>query len=272
MSRDNSGLPSISSSIMIQRQESVLCGVFLLFEKTTCPEFIAMEKKQTWKTVRDEIHHKILDTTYLPGDKLPKDEEIAKALNCARSTVMRAMKDLTDSGIIERKRKGGTRVRPNPVARAVLDIPITRCEIEEKGSVYSHQLLLQEVQEAPLTITAKLALPKTNKLMHVEALHLSDGRPFIYEDRWISLEAAPEVQDLDFVEMSANEWLVRNKPYSNIDIQFYAERAGDYYSRLFDTDKIDALFVIERTTWIEDHPITTVKAVTAPGYRMITRK
>ena len=86
----------------------------------------------SWKYVRDEIHHEILSGRYGPGDRLPRDADIANQLNCARSTVQRAMQDLSDIGLVERRRKGGTRVHPEPVTRATLDIPITRHEVEKK--------------------------------------------------------------------------------------------------------------------------------------------
>lgn len=72
---------------------------------------------------------------YKPGDKLPRDEDIAEELGCARSTVQRAMQDLNDAGIVERKRKSGTQVRPDPVTRATLDIPITRVEVRRGARV-----------------------------------------------------------------------------------------------------------------------------------------
>ena len=63
----------------------------------------------SWKNVRDEIHEAILSGRYGPGDRLPRDADIAEDLNCARSTVQRAMQDLSDSGLVERRRKGGTK-------------------------------------------------------------------------------------------------------------------------------------------------------------------
>ncbi len=212
----------------------------------------------------------ILDSTYFPGDKLPKNDEFAKELKCASSTVQRAMKELSDDGLVERKRKGGTRVRSDPVKRTTLDIPITRREVEEKASAYGYQLINREIIQTPLSIAARFGLTLPQKMLRVEALHLADGRPYIYEDRWVSIQTVPEILEIDLSEYSANEWLVRNKPYTNINIQLHAERAGEYYSSLFDTDENEALFVIERTTWLESNPITSVKAVTMPGYRMIS--
>ena len=51
----------------------------------------------------------------------------------------------------------------------------------------------------------------------------------------------------------------------------YASRAGDYYARVMGTTENEALFVMERTTWIREEPITTVKAVTFPGYQLQTQ-
>jgi GntR family histidine utilization transcriptional repressor len=230
------------------------------------------EPRLSWKDVRDRIHGQILDSTYVPGDKLPRDEDISDDLGCARSTVQRAMRDLSDSGIVERRRKGGTHVRADPVTRATLDIPITRKEVENKGSVYGYQLISQTVAETPRHVAANFGNSVRARMMRIEALHLSDQRPYIYEDRWICTDTVPDICTVDLSRESANEWLVRNKPYSRCDIRFYAIKASDYDARLLGISAGEALLVIKRTTWIGTAPITTVKAVTTPGYQLLTQK
>ncbi len=227
--------------------------------------------RHSWKNVRNEIQGKILDSTYAPGDKLPKDEDIARDIGCARTTVQRAMRDLSDSGIVERRRKGGTIVRADPVTRAILDIPITRMEVEQKGGVYGYQLLEMSSGLTPVPVTANFGLGAPQVMLRIQALHLANQRPYIYEDRWVSLQTVPDLADVDLSKKSANEWLVRNKPYSRCDLRFYAARAGDHYSGILGTDVNEALFVMERTTWIHTDPITTVKAVTMPGYQLLTQ-
>lgn len=225
----------------------------------------------SWRDVRDEIHNAILRGRYGPGDRLPRDADIAVDLNCARSTVQRAMQDLSDSGVVERRRKGGTRVRSDPVTRAILDIPITRHEVERKGARYGHQLIRRTETETPRNIMAAFELTEPRPMLRVEALHLSDGRPYIFEDRWISIEAAPEIREIDLTRQSANEWLVLNKPYNRCDVRFYAVSADSQSAELLETREGDALLVLERTTWIDAAPITTVKAITTPGYQLVTR-
>ena len=225
----------------------------------------------SWRDVRDEIHEAILSGRYGPGDRLPRDADIADDLSCARSTVQRAMQDLFNNGLVERRRKGGTRVRSEPVTRATLDIPITRREIEQKGGRYGHQLIHCNQTEAPLGVMATFGLTKMRPMLRVEALHLSDGRPYIFEDRWISLDTVPEIAEVDLTSRSANEWLVLNRPYDQCDLRFYAISANSRVADLLQIKTGAALLVMERTTWINNAPITTVQAITTPGYQLLTR-
>ncbi|MCP5082155.1 MAG: UTRA domain-containing protein [Alphaproteobacteria bacterium] len=232
---------------------------------------MAESVRLSWKNVRDAIHERILDSTYGPGDKLPKDARLAEELGCARTTVQRAMRDLSDSGIVERRRKGGTHVRLDPVTRATLDIPITRREVEQNDAVYGYQLVKKVSAKIPPSIAANFELSTPTTMLHIEALHLADQRPYIYEDRWVSEHTVPEIADVDLSTESANEWLVRNRPYSRCDLRFFAIKASEYHAKLLDTSPNEALLVMERTTWIGKNPITTVKAVSTPGYQLLTQ-
>lgn len=229
------------------------------------------ESRRSWKDVRNRIHDGILSGRYAPGDRLPRDADIAEDMNCARSTVQRAMQDLSDSGLIERRRKGGTRVRPNPVTRAVFDIPVTRLEVEGKGSRYGYQLIRSRRMAAPRPVLAAFDIAGPAQMLRVEALHLSDGQPYIYEDRWISLDTVPEIEGVDLTRENANEWLVQNRPYSRCDLGFFAESADARTAGLLAAPEGAALFVIARTTWIGTAPITSVRAIAAPGYQLLTR-
>ena len=226
------------------------------------------QKRLSWTDVRDEIRARIQNRTYVAGDKLPRDEDIALELGCARTTVHRAMQDLSQIGLVERKRKGGTQVRTDPVTRATFDIPITRCEVEQRGSKYGYQLISRTLENSPLPVMARFGIQQPVKMLHIKALHLADTRPYIFEDRWVDTRSTPNILNFDLNLESANEWLVRNKPYSRVDVRFYAMNAEGESAEHLATNAGNALLVIERTTWIGQDPITSVQAVTAPGYQL----
>lgn len=226
------------------------------------------QTRLSWTDVRDEIRARILNRTYAPGDRLPRDEDIAQEFGCARTTVHRAMQDLSQTGLVERKRRGGTHVLSDPVTRATFDIPITRREVEQRGSKYDYQLIRRSVEITPLTIMARFGMTSAIKMLRVKALHLADNRPYIFEDRWIDLRSTPRIMEVDLTRQSANEWLVHNKPYSRLDVRFSAMSAEGESARYLEAPEGSALFVIERTTWIGTAPITTVQAIAAPGYQL----
>lgn len=231
---------------------------------------MTIEQKHSWSDIRELIHSRILDGTYGPGDKLPRDEDLAHELGCARTTVHRAMRSLAEGGVVERRRKGGTIVCKDPVTRTRLDIPVTRLEVEDSGAVYAYHMVKCHTVMAPASVAAVMGLSECEDMLNIRALHLSDDEPFIYEDRWISLKTVPEILDVDLERQNANEWLVRNRPYNRCSVQLYAEAALGEIAEQMRVAPGSALLNIERTTWLNDAPITHVRATTAPGYRLLT--
>lgn len=228
-------------------------------------------KSSNWIEIRDEIKRRVLERELLPGAKIPTDQELAKEFGCARTTVQRAMQDLASSGTVLRRRKGGTTVTLHPITRTTFDIPITRIEIETAGKDYGYSLVSRGFELSPANVTSSFGLTQPVELLHVTALHLADASPYIYEDRWIDHSTTPEILDVDLSQESANEWLIRNRPYSDCEVRFLAKNATCDEARILATDINDALFVMERTTWINDRPITMVQAIGSPSYQISTR-
>lgn len=225
-------------------------------------------QKHSWQSVRNEIQGWVLSGRYEPGDKLPRDEDIATTLGCARSTVVRAMQDLSQEGIVERRRKGGTFIRRHRSNRAIVEIPVHRIEIERQDKRYGYKLLSQNVAKAPENILERFQKTDPISCLNIRALHYSDDKPYIYEDRWVSLEIANEIIDADLAKISANEWLIENCPYDDIAISCSAETSDKIICNALHTDLGDAHFCLQRTTWNRKMPITTVTSWYHKGFKL----
>jgi GntR family transcriptional regulator, histidine utilization repressor len=226
-----------------------------------------MDRTVTWQAIRAEALRRIRAGIWPPGARIPDEAELATELGCARATVNRALRDLAEAGLLERKRKGGTRVPLTPVRKATFDIAIIRQNVEERGQRHGYRLIADAAQAPPPEVRATLDWPAGPPMRHVLALHLADDRPFCLEDRWLNPAIAPPDQ-ADFITLSANEWLVRNVPYSDGTIGFTARPADALAARWLDCAEGDALLAIERTTRTEAAPITFVRLTYAPGHRV----
>jgi GntR family histidine utilization transcriptional repressor len=213
---------------------------------------------------------RINERIWPPGDLIPGEVELAEEFGCARATVNRALRELADEGLLERRRKAGTRVVRDPVRKARLDIAIIRLEVEGRGMAYRFDLLECSRARPPAGIAAAIGLTGRPDLAHLRTLHLADGRPFAYEDRWLDPRVVPEVDGADLHAVSINEWLVRNVPYSYGDIALSAANADAHEAEHLGVAVGAALFVVERTTWKGDAAVTAVRLAYAPGYRLKT--
>lgn len=224
----------------------------------------------SWEAVRAELMRRITERVWRPGERIPGEAELADEFGCARATVNRAMRDLAEAGLVERRRRAGTRVRLDPVRKATISIPIIRLEVERRGQAYRHKLLERKLEPPTAVVASRLDLDRATKLLHVTSLHLADSRPLIYEDRWINPAAVSDVLDEPFDKSSPNEWLVRNTPFTHGEIAFSAENARAGESEQLGVEAGSALFIIERTTWTGATPITTARLACAPGYRLLS--
>lgn len=223
-----------------------------------------------WQAVHEEVLRRIHTREWRPGQIIPGEADLAGEFGCARTTVNRALRALADAGWLDRRRKAGTRVALNPMQKATLAIPVARHEIEARGQRYGYRLLERRMSPPPPELGERLDLPPETDMLHAEAVHLADDTPHLFEDRWINVEAVPDVLDAPLATMSANEWLVINASLTRGDISFGAVNATEREARILGAKPGEALFTVERTTFERTRPITWVRLVFAPGYRMHT--
>lgn len=220
-----------------------------------------------WEDIRAEVLRRIRARDWPPGALIPGEEALASEFGVARATVNRAMTALAEAGVIERKKRAGTRVAELPVRRARLEIPVIRLDVLGRGLPYDFKLLADRMTPAPVPVTARLGLPEGQPMRYLETLHLAGGRPFVLETRWLNPEVQP-VPAPDFTEVSVNEWLVTHVSLVSGDIAFTAEPASPREVEVMGVPPGTPLLVAERTTQGTEGPVTLVRLAHAPGHRV----
>lgn len=220
-----------------------------------------------WEDIRAEVLRRIRARDWQPGSLIPGEEALAGEFGVARATVNRALRDLAEAGVIERKKRAGTRVAELPVRRARLDIPVIRLDVLGRGLPYDFKLLANRTNPAPVSVTARLGLPEGTAMRYIETLHQAGGRPFVLETRWLNPAVLPSPPP-DFVAISANEWLVTHVSLVSGDIAFTAEPATPREAEVMGVPPGTALLVAERTTHGTGGPVTLVRLAHAPGHRV----
>lgn len=220
-----------------------------------------------WEEIRAEVLRRIRSRDWPPGALIPGEEALAEEFGVARATVNRALTALAEAGVLERKKRAGTRVAELPVRRARLEIPVIRLDVLGRGLAYDFSLLADRMEPAPPQVTARLGLPEGQPMRYLETLHQAEGRPFVLETRWLNPSVLPSPPP-DFAAVSANEWLVTHVSLVSGDIAFMADGAGPREAKALGVRTGTALLIAERTTFGTEGPVTLVRLAHAPGHRV----
>ena len=116
--------------------------------------------------IRRAITRKITRRDWRPGDRIPFENELCRALNVSRMTVNKAMQALADDGLIVRKRKAGSFVAAQEHVQAPLTIARIEDEVEASGRLYGYELLSRGESEM-----------EGGPGLRILCLHLADGEP-----------------------------------------------------------------------------------------------
>jgi len=232
---------------------------------------VPQQKKTGFQEVRDEVMRRIEARVWDQGALLPTEADLAAEFGCARATVNRALRELAERGVIDRKRKSGTRVTLQPVKQAKLDIATARRLVEDRNAAYRYALVSRHLQPAPGWLGSQMNLAPGSEVLHLETMHYADGQPFHFEDRWINIAAVPDSAETDFGAVPPGEWLLAAVPFSNAEVSFTATAADATLAEYLACPTGTALFQMERSTWFQEVPVTFARITFHPGYRMRSR-
>ena len=229
-------------------------------------------RRTSYLDVKAEILERIRGGVLAPGDTVPGEEALAGEFGCARVTVNRALRELAEAGVVERRRKAGTRVLDPTPRDAELEIPSVRAEIEATGAEYRYELLSRRIAPPPKEVRAALGLEAGARALHLRCRHWAGPRAHQVEDRWINLDTVPAAREADFTRSGPNDWLIRAMPLSRVEHVFSAANASAEEAELLGIAPGAAVFVTERRTWIDGRAITRARLV-HPGatHRLVAR-
>jgi len=212
-------------------------------------------KGMTWQAVQDIVLERIQDGTWPEGELIPTECELAADLGCARATVNRAMQALAETGVVERRRKVGTRVAVHP--RVQLVRSLLRRELEAAGQSYGYRLIDAEETPAPADVAQAMLLRSSESLLFSRAVFFADGAPYCCEERWTNTFAAPGLSSTILAAMSACEWLLGNVPLNRASMSIGVETAdGSFIAQELNLPENDPVLQLERLEWLNNMPVS----------------
>ncbi|GAA5047746.1 GntR family transcriptional regulator [Thermocatellispora tengchongensis] len=99
--------------------------------------------------VAGAIRRAIGDGSYAPGDRLPPARDLADALGINANTVLRALRELRDEGLLEFRRGRGVSVARQAEGRALIVQRMRELLEEAERRGYRREDLIEILKELP---------------------------------------------------------------------------------------------------------------------------
>lgn len=212
------------------------------------------------------IAQRVLAGDWARDERIPSENELVRDLGVSRMTVHRALRELTEEGLLVRLQGVGTFVAPPKPQSALLELRNIADEIRARGHVHACDPHLLRAEPAGPALAAALGLRPGDEVFHSRCVHREDGVPVQLEDRWVNPAAAPRYLEQDFARATPNEYLSAVAPATEVEHVIEATAPDAETARLLELGHDEPCLRLTRRTWSGALPVTQA-LLTHPGSR-----
>src|SRR5450432_1111420 len=147
-----------------------------------------------WRQVADGIERGIADGSFVAGERLPGETEIAETYRVNRHTVRRALATLAERGLVRAERGSGTYVEAQRLAYPLRSRTRFSEIVGAGGREPRGQMIGASEELATRELARQLGLKAGTPLIRIEALRLADRTPICISTSWLSAERFPNAE------------------------------------------------------------------------------
>lgn len=222
--------------------------------------------KPAYTQVKDFIQQHIASGEWRPGDPVPSEAALMQQFGISRMTVNRALRELTAEGMVVRVQGSGTFVAELHRVASNLTIRDIQEEVVERGHVHTAKVLLLQAEKASPELAKTLGLRANARVFHSVLVHLENGVPIQFEDRYVNPAAAPSYLDVDFTQTTPTNHLLAEAPLTEASYSIEACLPSAEQAKHLGIAKTEPCLVQVRRTVSGAHVASVVRLV-YPGSR-----
>lgn len=202
-----------------------------------------------YQQVKQYVLQGIQRGLWKPDDKVPSEAQLVKELGVSRMTANRALRELTEDGVLVGVAGVGRFVADHQTKGHLLEIRDIAREIAERGGVHTAQVLELKVVAASKAIAQWLEISVGEAVFYSKILHLENQIPLQLEHRYVSSRFAPNYLEIDFNQQTPHAYLTAVAPLAEAEHQVQASMPDSEVAGLLRMEQKEPCLVLFRRTW-----------------------
>lgn len=219
-----------------------------------------------YEQVKAWIRGHIASGQWRPGDPVPSEAALMQRFGISRMTANRALRELAAEGLVNRVQGSGTTVAQLHRISSRLTIRDIHEEVAERGHVHSTRVLRAARERAGAVLARALGLRAGAAVFHTVLIHMENGVPIQYEDRYVNPAAAPDYLATDFARTSPTLHLLQHAPLTEASYSIEAALPSAEEARELAIRRAEPCLVMRRRT-VSGSQVASVTRLVHPGTR-----
>jgi GntR family transcriptional regulator, histidine utilization repressor len=200
------------------------------------------------------------------GERVPSENELVRELAVSRMTANRALKELTQDGVLVRVAGVGTFVAEGRVHAHPLEVRNIADEIRARGHEYRVKVLGLNPVSATAELAERFEVKPGTTLAYSLLTHYEGALPLQVEERYVNLLVAPGYLENDFTRLTPHEFLIRIAPLQRAEHTVRAVSPERRIRRLLKLEAGEACLLIRRRTFSQGR-VASLADLYHPGSR-----
>ena len=241
------------------------------------------KKSPAYQRIKTAILHNIHSGKWQAGEAISTEMALAEEFGVSRMTVNRALKELSEDRVLERRQGSGTFVAQQQFNHTFVEVRNIAEDLKSANRGYQAQVvstrsLTQETlaNELPKEVydrfsdilvkskqsnSAQLAkedLPEA-LVYEVKIIHLADGLPIQFEERWVDAQQLPDFIEQDFRVVNTSDYLIEQTPLERGSYTIQALAAPKDIAQALQIAPNSPTLMLQRQTYSAGKVLTVVK-------------
>lgn len=210
---------------------------------------MSSSSKPIYQQIKEHIKENLCAGNLQVADRVPSEYELVKAFNTSRMTANRALRELTEEGILERVAGVGTFVADRKVHGHPLKIRNIADEIRERGHQHAAQIIKLQEKKLSEKDSELLPLAKRNSVFHSIIVHYENDIPIQLEKRFVNPAIATDYLKQDFTQKTPYEYLIQIAPLQEVEQIVRAIMPDKNCQKRLKISQLIPCLLIKRKTW-----------------------
>ena len=226
-----------------------------------------------YQRIKNAILDNIHSGKWQAGKAISTEMALAEEFSVSRMTVNRALKELSEERVLERRQGSGTFVAQQQFNHTFVEVRNIAQDLQSanknyRAEVVSKRALTAEMLDEELrrkfgidenTASAQIDGSDAPVLYEVKIIHFADDQPIQFEERWVDAKKVPAFIEQDFSVVNTSDYLIAKSPLESGSYTIRALAAPDDIAEFLQIASQSPTLVLRRQTYSAGSTVTFVK-------------